>query len=391
MEPVTSTIWGFSDKNIINVSNEKLYDTSRKLKIPVSRSFRRSLGVPGFENLTYLDENLFLIGSSNGYLTIDLAKIKPLKYSIIINSIHTEFRNAPVEKISLIEPPKLEFDKNNLKFYFSVPEFNNYSEVEYQYQLLGIYDTWSLGFRESNVLLKKIPPGDYTFRVRARIGDNFSENIASYSFTIMRPWYISTKMLIVYLIFFVLLLAMVHGTYKRSFNKQKRLLILKKQREFAFSKLENEKVIMKLRNEKLHNELESKNREISASTMSIIKKNELLVVIKNDITKVKEISQLNRVIRFIDKNLVDGRDWEMFQEVFNNSDSDFLKKIKSLHPALSASELRFCAYLRLNLSSKEIAPLLNISLKSVEIKRYRLRKKIGLSSKENIIDYILKI
>lgn len=65
--------------------------------------------------------------------------------------------------------------------------------------------------------------------------------------------------------------------------------------------------------------------------------------------------------------------------------------MKSLHPELTSSDLKLCAYLRLNLTSKEIAPLLNISVKSVEIKRYRLRKKMNLDRNENLTDYILSI
>ena len=69
----------------------------------------------------------------------------------------------------------------------------------------------------------------------------------------------------------------------------------------------------------------------------------------------------------------------------------FIKKIKSLHPELTPNDLRLCAYLRLNLPSKEIAPLLNISHRSVEVKRYRLRKKMNLDHKENLTEYILNL
>ncbi|MDP3352671.1 MAG: LuxR C-terminal-related transcriptional regulator, partial [Flavobacteriaceae bacterium] len=67
------------------------------------------------------------------------------------------------------------------------------------------------------------------------------------------------------------------------------------------------------------------------------------------------------------------------------------KKVKKLHPSLTPHDLRLCAYLRLNLSSKEIAPLLNISIRSVEIKRYRLRKKMDLSHNLSLVSYILEI
>ena len=92
-----------------------------------------------------------------------------------------------------------------------------------------------------------------------------------------------------------------------------------------------------------------------------------------------------------ENNLNNEDDWRFFEEAFNNADREFLKKIKSMHESLTKNDLKLCAYLRLNLSSKDIAPLLNISLRSVEIKRYRLRKKIQLSHNEGLTEYILSI
>ncbi|MGS0526385.1 helix-turn-helix transcriptional regulator [Zobellia nedashkovskayae] len=78
-------------------------------------------------------------------------------------------------------------------------------------------------------------------------------------------------------------------------------------------------------------------------------------------------------------------------EAFNNTDREFLTRAKELHPNLSSNDLKFCAYLRLNLSSKEIAPLLNISVKSVEVRRSRLRKKLDLKRETKLTDYILSV
>jgi DNA-binding CsgD family transcriptional regulator len=97
------------------------------------------------------------------------------------------------------------------------------------------------------------------------------------------------------------------------------------------------------------------------------------------------------VISTINKNINEEDTWNLFKDAFNNADKDFLKKIKALHPALTPNDLRLCAYLRLNLSSKEIAPLLNISVRSVEIKRYRLRKKMDLPHGQGLVEYILSI
>jgi DNA-binding CsgD family transcriptional regulator len=101
--------------------------------------------------------------------------------------------------------------------------------------------------------------------------------------------------------------------------------------------------------------------------------------------------KISKVIKTIDNNLNNEDDWKFFEQAFNNTDREFLKKIKSVHVSLTKNDLKICAYLRLNLSSKDIAPLLNISLRSVEIKRYRLRKKLKLSHNEGLTEYILSI
>ena len=97
------------------------------------------------------------------------------------------------------------------------------------------------------------------------------------------------------------------------------------------------------------------------------------------------------MIKTIDHNIDEAETWNLFKEAFENTDQDFFKKIKELHSGLSPNDLKLCAYLRLNLSSKEIAPMLNISPRSVEVKRYRLRKKMNLEAKTGLVDYIMGI
>ena len=144
------------------------------------------------------------------------------------------------------------------------------------------------------------------------------------------------------------------------------------------NQLETKQKLTELNNEKLKLDIENKNRELAISTMSLIKKNEFLNSIKSELSNVDGNKEIKNVLRIIDRNLNNTDDWKFFQEAFNNADKDFLKKIGEKHPELTPNDLRLCAYLRLNLSSKEIAPLLNISYRSVEVKRYRLRKKMKL-------------
>ena len=386
----TNTLWGFTEKNIVYFTPGKLNSIPKAIRIYLPASQRRDIA--GFESMINLTGKKYLFGTSTGYIILDLDKINNDKaFKISINAIAKSVLNAERTPVSLIKKNSFKYRNYNLFFTFSVPEYDKYTEVNYQYQLEGMYNEWSSWSTNSEVSFKNLPYGNYTFNVKAKIGNILSNNIASYSFRIDRPFLLSTPMLFVYLVLLSALLFFIHNLYKRYYAKQKQKLLDSKQRDFALSQLESEKMIMRLKNEKLQNEIFSKTRELSVSTMNIINKNELLRTIKDELTLVKDETNIKPVIKIINKNIANTSDWELFQEAFNNADSDFLKKVKSLHASLSPNDLRLCAYLRLNLSSKEIAPLLNISVRSVEIKRYRLRKKMDLPHENSLVEYLLKI
>ena len=226
--------------------------------------------------------------------------------------------------------------------------------------------------------------------MRGKIGDNITTNEATYSFQIKRPLLLSNLAITIYALAFLLLIIITHNIYKSYYKKQREKLLQKTQKELALKELENKQQLMNYKNERLEQDINSKNRELAISTMSLIKKNEFLNNIKNELKSAKDGS-LPYVVKLIDKNLNNTDDWKLFEEAFNNADKDFLKKMKVIHPKLTPNDLRLCAYLRLNLSSKEIAPLLNISPKSVEVKRYRLRKKMGLAHESSLTNYILEL
>ena len=392
-DPISKNIWGFSNRNIICLLKGKFNEKPREVKIPVSTSsFRRSLGITGFENLNnYFEDDIFLVGFSNGYMKLDLNKLKTNEYSIRINAIQKEFRSAPVENVSLKEKPEFKSNENNLNFSFSVPEFDKYAEVEYQYQLMGIYDDWSLWFSESNVSFENLPSGDYVFKIKARVGNTETSNIESFSFSIKKPWYFSITMVLTYIVLFLIIVFLIHRNYKRHYTIKHQRELKRTQRELKIENLNNEKELMKIRNDNLRQDIDSKNRELGASTMNLIKKNEFLNTIKKELKGSKNILHLNQVVKIIDENLNSTDDWKLFERAFTNVEKDFFNNIKIIHPTLTPNDLKLCAFLKLNLSSKEIAQLLNISPKSVEVKRYRLRKKLELPHNYSLTDYIFNI
>ena len=90
------------------------------------------------------------------------------------------------------------------------------------------------------------------------------------------------------------------------------------------------------------------------SAMNLIKRNELLSTIKKELSAAKNLEDISKVVKLINRNLNTTDDWKIFEEAFNNTDKDFIKKLKELHTNLTSNDLRLCTYLRLNLSSKEM-------------------------------------
>ncbi|MGY6648481.1 triple tyrosine motif-containing protein [Wenyingzhuangia sp. IMCC45574] len=382
-------LWGFTQKEVVCVEQGGVSSKPNIKTYAVPLVLRK--GATGFENISEVSSKKYLLGNSYGYITLDIKTLSEVKgRNVEINQI----KNASLDKnyvnIALDSVRKFSNEANNFEFYCSAPVFDQFKQVEFQYQVEGLSNLWSEWSTESKIVVENLPFGKYVFSVKARVDGIETENIASYRFSVKRPWYFSNLWIGLYLLGIFFFSVFMHRVYTLKHNKDKQRLLREKQKELELQKLENDKRLTLMENEKLEADVALKSKELASSTMSVIKKNELLSAIKDELLKGDQKS-MNNVIRIIDKNLNNEGDWELFEEAFNNADKDFIKKVKQLHPSLTSNDLRLCAYLRLNLSSKEIAPLLNISPKSVEVKRYRLRKKMSLANEQNLVDYILQM
>ncbi len=383
-------LWLFT-KNYINYfSAGRLNADLKRNIIPIPSSITNSM--LGYENITQLTPNVYLIGTTDGYYTLNINEISFKKYSTYITNISVNEQNRDPYVINTTQEVTLSHNDNNITFSFTVPEYGKYINAEYSYMLEGVQDEWTPWSSRTAASFKNLSPGEYTFKVKAKTGDSLSVNTATYTFTISKPWYATNFALLVYCIIGLIGAYVINRSYKNHYQEQQEKLIEENNRLLEIKELEKEQELMRLKNEQLQQEFENKNRELAVSTMNLIKKNELLSAIKDDLKKSSDDTKnLKSVITTINKNINEDDTWDMFKEAFNNADKDFLKKIKASHPALTPNDLRLCAYLRLNLSSKEIAPLLNISVRSVEIKRYRLRKKMELPHELSLVEYILNV
>jgi AraC family chitin signaling transcriptional activator len=388
----SNKLWLFSKSYINYFTLNKLSSDLKKNVISIPSSLTNSM--LGYENITQISNSLYLIGTTDGYYTININDLSFKNHSVLISNISSNKHNEKLTNFSITKEGTFDHDENNVTFSYTVPEYNKYINAEYQYLLEGFQDEWSEWSSKSTVNFKNLSPGDYTFKVRAKVSNSQPENVAVYSFIIQKPWYITNLALILYFALFCVVAYYINKAYENYYYVQKQKLIDENNLLLEIKELENEQQMMKLRNEQLSLDVDTKNKELAVSNMSLIKKDELLALIKEDLKKTSDEASsrsIKSVITTINKNISDDNTWNVFKEAFDTADNDFLKKMKLTHPSLTPNDLRLCAYLRLNLSSKEIAPLLNISVRSVEIKRYRLRKKMDLNHKTSLVEHILSV
>jgi DNA-binding CsgD family transcriptional regulator len=387
----SNKIWMFSKNHIYYFSLGKLSNQLKQNVIPIPASLSNAM--TGYENVTQISNFDYLIGTTDGYYILNISDLVFKNYTVSITQITTNKLNGSFVNRSIQKEGSFKYGENNITISYAVPEYNKYIKAEYQYLLEGFQDDWSEWSSKSSINFKNLSPGDYVFKVRAKFANSYLDNTAVYSFTVLKPFYATNLAVFIYIILFLIMSFYIHKAYKNYYHKQREKLIEENNLMLEIMELEMKQQLMKLENEQLSQDVETKNRELAVSSMSLNSKNELLAFIKEDLKKTSESTNLSvkSVIRTINRNITEEDSWKVFKEAFDGADKDFLKKVKQAHPSLTPNDLRLCAYLRLNLSSKEVAPLLNISVRSVEIKRYRLRKKMDLPHEQGLVEYILSV
>ena len=372
------------------------------------------------QNISIINSTNVLFGAQEGFIVYN-----PLAISQEDNTFNIYLRNIIVsseeERDSLIfagnfsenniiipsqplaNQPELSFSYNSIIFSYSANFISDFEQTVYQHKLEGFEDHWSSWHTQSETGYTNLREGDYTLHVKAKNIYNTESIETTYKFTILAPWYRSTIAYTGYsaIILTTLLLSFVY--IDRKYRKSKLAFETKKQTEVdeIGSKLkslaeETTEEIDKLKSEKLQTEVDYKNAELASSTMNLINKNKFITHIKGNLTSISKksksnevIKELGRINKEIDKNISHDDDWDQFTFHFNSVHGDFTTRLTSEFEHLSGQDIRLCSYLRLNLSTKEIAQLLNISVRGVEISRYRLRKKLLLERSINLSEFIL--
>ena len=145
-------------------------------------------------------------------------------------------------------------------------------------------------------------------------------------------------------------------------------------------------------------ECQQLNKQLSMLSTIYKQKTELVNHIKSELIKLEKSaftnnfkSVLGKLVRQIDFNESMRNNWDYYSNYFEKGNQDFIEKISKEFPVLTSRDHRLCLYLKMNLTTKEIAPLMNISVRGVEISRYRLRKKLNLEPSEKLNEFLKNI
>lgn len=369
--------------------------------------------IAGFENIyPFNDQNIFF-GSYKSLIHFNYTEYKKRynNISVLLNKVIATKKNDSaifngyftvqgkvLTEQDVSDIPKLAPGTQSLHFEFGNTQYGNDERALYSYRLKGLEDSWSEWSQKNEKDYTNLNHGTYTFLVRAKDNLGNISKTAIYSFKILPHWYETTIAWILYALIFLLLLYGAHILQRNRLQRQKRIYEKKQAHLKYVHKLElehNQTEIIQLKNEKLEAEMLHKNKELATTTMHLYKRGRLLGKIKEELS-----AGMGKLSTKDDKNAIKGllklvveeekqdQDWEQFSIYFDQVHNNFLRDIKQLYPELTPGDLKICAYLKINLSSKEIAQLLNISLKGVEIGRYRLRKKLGIDQDINLHNFI---
>ncbi len=364
----------------------------------------------GFENVyPYNSQNIF-IGSEKGVIHLNLKKYLETKLApaVLLGTVkaigktdsvvyggYNSFKdkgNPDSTNHPLLQLPKT---YNAFHFEYGSPHYGLQHNVEYSYQLVGYDPGWSNWTEKTEKDYTNLSDGKYSFLVKAH--DNLGNESAPvvFSFIINPPIYKTAWAYMLYFLIFLLMIYLIKKWQDNNLEQQKIKYEEKQKQIIALHNLEMEKTekeIIKLQNEKLANEVLLKKKELAESSMHLVEREDALARVKEELQKLYKKTDNNQDIKValqllqgIEKN---NANWEQFALHFNEISNDFLKKLKTKYPALTNSDLKVCAYLQLNLSSKEIAQLMNISVRGVEMNRYRVRKKMEIPQELSLNQFL---
>ena len=360
-----------------------------------NKYFKKRL-IVGYETISEIQDSLYALNLNDGFMLVNskyeatsVELQKPVIDLIEIDKSIIEYKN-PSTKFEIPNNSK------NISISVSSPRSRNHF-FEYSISNLDSSNWYSLD--KEKLELSNLNSGNYRINFRTSNSSGQISATTSVEFTVLPPWYATSHGFVVFFILALIFTYIIYSLHKRKLMKEQRLIkqrLETEQKELLKEKtLENQKLIVELKNESLKNEVKLKSKQLANTAMALVKKNEALQDLKSELLQSKgdfgNTFSFRKIVKKIDHSIGHQDEWKVFEYNFNQVHEEFFKELKTRYPKLTHKDLKICAYIKMNLSTKEIAPLLNISTRGVETQRYRLKRKLNLESDKNLTDYLSNI
>lgn len=303
--------------------------------------------------------------------------------------------NKSLEHASNVE---LSYADNVFSIGFAALDFTDPLKNQYAFQMVGFDREWRMTNSDQRlVTYTNLEPDTYVFRVKGANNNGVWSNEKTLTIVITPPfwqtWWFKLAMGLLTLALARLILQ-IYTSRREMALKQK---VLESDRAILTLTNENlaaEQAILYLQNEKLETEIQSKNTELMATAVQMAHKNEILISIVEQLEDIRNIEETEKIKRLkslkktIETEIEGERSWEQFTLYFDEVNQNFTTELLKKHPSLTQNDLRMCALTRLNMTNKELAAILNISVTGVEKSRYRLKKRLDLTPKDDLAAYL---
>ena len=325
------------------------------------------------------NNNLF-VNLDDGFLNIKPIKSNTDKVNIKIEGF---YENKPIytdTDITYNQPVVIEilspfFGNKNPDLYYTFNSTDNFKPV-----------------RNNKIILNNLSSGNQQVKVFQDFGDKKIE-VANYSFSVNRPWYFSFWMIFVYIMTIAAVLFLYYRWNKIRFLEKIKLKEEELKHQNEINKIEfesaNKEKVQEYEKHILELQVQSKASEVAEKSLSIAKQTDMIDNIQKALQEVDDFDKLkSNIQKSIKQNSINKREWQSFENNLFKSHEDFLQRLLIVYPKLSSRDKKLCIYLKMNLTSKEMAPLMNISYRSVELQRYRLRKKLEIEIYINLSQFM---
>lgn len=354
--------------------------------------FKKRL-IVGYENISKINDSIYALNLNDGFMLIN-SKSEAYNSDLhkpVIEMVHAD----QILFKSISESTTLDIPNNskNITISISSPQSRNHF---FEYSISNIDSSQWYPLEKDKLELSALNSGNYKVLFRTSNSSGQTSSTTSIKFNVLPTWYKTYKGFLLFFILASFIVALFYRLHKRKLDKEQRFikqkLEISQQEQLKEQTLENDRKIVELKNEALKNEITLKSKQLANTAMALVKKNEALQDLKSELIDSRgdfgNTFAFKKIVKKIDHSIGHKDEWKVFEYNFNQVHEEFFKELKQRYSKLTHKDLKMCAYIKMNLSTKEIAPLLNISVRGVETQRYRLKRKLDLDSDKNLTDYL---